>query len=161
MMNLNSLRTTLKYVCCWPILPLALSFSMTGCTKPIPVDFGQVCTAENDNKYISVEGYLRTGASVLCSSHDGTRACGLELTDKPDGGSTINAYVEEGTGNSQMEPLPKGYSDDNLKIRTQDGSLVAPRERVRIMGIAKTATGIINSATNTVCFIDVDSIEKP
>ncbi|HEY0544210.1 MAG TPA: hypothetical protein VGC91_02345 [Pyrinomonadaceae bacterium] len=133
--------------------------ALDGCAKPVPVAFNQVCQKENDNKYISVEGYLRTGVTVLCSSRGGTRTCGIELAEKPDGESKINVYVEEGTGKSQMEPLPKSYSDENLKLRTTDGQTVGAQDRVRIIGTAKTATDA--SSSYTVCYIDVNKIEKP
>ncbi len=134
--------------------------SLTGCTKPVPVAFNQVCQKENDNRYISVEGYVRTGVTVFCSSRNGTRACGLELADKPDGNSAISVYVEEGTGNSQMQPLPKSYSPDDLKLRAKDGQPIGTQDRVRIIGTAKTTTDAVNSSY-TICFIDVTKIEKP
>jgi hypothetical protein len=133
---------------------------LAGCTKPVPIAFNQVCQKENDNRYISVEGYLRTGVTVLCSSRGGTRSCGLELSDKPDGSSTISVYVEEGTGRSQMEPLPKSYSNEDLKLRTKDGQPITTQDKVRIIGTAKTTTDAVNSSY-TICFIDVTKIEKP
>jgi hypothetical protein len=133
---------------------------ISGCTKPVPVEFGQVCQSENDKKYISVEGYLRTGVSVLCSTRNGTRTCGLELTDKPDGENKISVYIEEGTGKSQMEPLPKNYGKDSLKLHTSDGRVAGPQDRVRVIGKSSTATDATN-ASYTVCYIDVDKIEKP
>ena len=134
--------------------------SLMGCTKPVPVAFNQVCQKENDNRYISVEGYLRTGVTVLCSSRNGTRACGLELADKPDGNSSVSVYVEEGAGNSQMQPLPKSYSPDDLKLRAKDGQTIGAQDRVRIVGTAKTTTDAVNSSY-TICYIDVTKIEKP
>ncbi|MBV9210324.1 MAG: hypothetical protein JOZ52_06825 [Acidobacteria bacterium] len=141
-------------------LTFILLLCLSGCAKPVPIAFNQVCQKENDNRYISVEGYLRTGVTVHCSSRNGTSACGIELVEKPDGESKISVYVEEGTGNSQMEPLPKSYSDENLKLRTKDGQSVGAKDRVRIIGTAKTATDAINSSY-TVCYIDVSKIEKP
>ena len=132
---------------------------LAGCTKPVPVALDQVCQKENDNQYISVEGYLRTGVTVLCSSRGGTRTCGLELADKPDGTGPISVYVEEGTGRSQMEPLPKSYSNDDLKLRTKDGQTITTQDKVRIIGTAKTTTDAVNSSY-TICFIDVTKIEK-
>jgi hypothetical protein len=138
---------------------LACAFALSGCAKPVAVAFDQVCTKENNDKYISVEGYLKTGVTVLCSSHGGTRTCGLELLDKPDGQSKISVDIEEGTGKSQMEALPKNYGSDDLKIRAQDGSMVSTRDRVRIIGTASTDTGAGNSSL-TVCFVKVAKIEK-
>jgi hypothetical protein len=152
-------RYHLKRISLTFTLLLLIVLGINGCTKPVAVEFGKVCQKENDDKYISVEGYLRTGASVLCSSRSGTRTCGLELSDKPDGQAKISVDVEEGTGKSQMEPLPKSYSKENLKVHTQDGSAVGPQDRVRITGTAKTATDAVNSSI-TVCYLTADKIEK-
>jgi hypothetical protein len=138
---------------------MAFAFALTGCAKPLAVAFDQVCTTENNEKYISVEGYLKTGVTVLCSSHGGTRTCGLELFDKPDGQSKISVDIQEGTGKSQMEALPKNYSSDDLKIRAQDGSAITARDRVRIIGTAATDTGAGSSSLN-VCYINVAKVEK-
>lgn len=146
--------------CLFLLAVLLFLTGLTGCTKPVPVAFNNVCRKENDNRYISVEGYLRTGVTVLCSSRGGTRACGLELADKPDGSSAISVYVEEGTGKSQMQPLPKSYSNDDLKLRSKDGQTIGTQDRVRIIGTAKTTTDAVNSSY-TICYIDVTKIEKP
>jgi hypothetical protein len=138
---------------------LALIGALSGCARPTPIAFGQVCQKENDNRYISVEGYLRTGVTVLCSSRSGTRSCGIELGDQPEGGNKISAYVEEGTGKSQMEPLPKSYGAEDLKLKSSDGQPVTPKDKVRIIGTARTATDAVNSSY-TVCYIDVSKIEK-
>ncbi len=138
---------------------LTCIFALNGCAKPVAVAFDQVCTKENNEQYISVEGYLRTGVTVLCSSHGGKRTCGLELFDKPDGQSKISVDIEEGTGKSQMEALPKNYSSEDLKIRAQDGSMIGTRDRVRIIGTAATDTGA-GSSSLTVCYINVAKIEK-
>ena len=152
-------RCYLKRIITTLSLLLLAVLGINGCTKPVAIEFGKVCQKENDNKYISVEGYLRTGVSVLCSSRGGTRTCGLELSDKPDGQAKISVDVEEGTGKSQMEPLPKSYSKENLKVHTHDGSTVGPQDRVRITGTAKTATDAVNSSI-TVCYLSADKIEK-
>jgi hypothetical protein len=133
---------------------------LTGCTKPVPVTFNNVCQNANDNIYVSVEGYLTTGTSVFCSSSDGTRTCGLELVDSPAGTNKISVYLEEGTGKSQMEALPKSYSKENLKVRDSDGQVVGPQDRVRVIGIAASASDVVNSSYS-VCYINVEVIERP
>ena len=148
-----------KTICARLALTLCF-FGFNSCTRPRPVELKSLCQNENDNIYVSVEGYLRTGASVLCSSPDGSRACGLELSDKPDGTTGISVYVEEGTGKSQMEPLPKSYSRESLKIHTADGNVLGTQDRVRVFGIAKSGTDVASSSL-TLCYINVDKIEKP
>lgn len=135
-------------------------FGLVSCSKPTPVEFKNICQKENDYAYVSVEGYLRTGSNVLCSSRDGTRACGLELLERLDGGNKISVYVEEGTGKSQMDPLPKSYGKENLKIRTGNGQVLGPEERVRIIGTARIGTDVANSSYS-ICYVDVVKIERP
>lgn len=133
---------------------------LVGCSKPTPVELNKVCQKENDDAYVAVEGYLRIGASVLCSSREGTRSCGLELLERADGGGKISVFVEEGTGNNQMEPLPNGYITENLKIRARDGQILGPQDRVRIIGIAKNGGEIVDSSYS-ICYVNVEKIEKP
>lgn len=143
----------------WIVL-IVFSLGLLSCTKPIPVAFNNACQKENNNVYISVEGYLSTGTSVLCSSRDGTRTCGLELADSPNGTNKISIYLEEGTGKNQMEPLPKSYSKENLKIRDRDGQVHSAQDRVRVIGIAKSGNDVVNSSY-AVCYINVQEIERP
>lgn len=133
---------------------------LAGCAKPVLVDISNACQNGNDNKYIAVEGYLRTGTTVLCSSREGTRSCGLELTDKPDGESKLNVYVEVGTGKSQMDQLPKNYGKDDLRIRDKDGRTFGALDRVRILGVAKNGDAVVNNSY-TVCYMNVQKIERP
>lgn len=136
------------------------SFELISCTKPVPVAFDNACQKEYDNIYVSIEGFLSTGTSVLCSSRDGTRTCGLNLVDSPDGTNKISVYLEEGTGKSQMEPLPKNYGKENLKIRDSDGQVLGARDRVRVTGIAKNTNDVVGSSY-VVCYINVQEIERP
>ncbi len=140
------------------LLILLCGVGFAGCAKPTPLEFGSVCQKDNDQKYVSVEGYLGAGVTVLCSTHGSVRACGLELYDKPGSTSKISAYIEEGTGDNEMEPPTRNYTKDSLKIRTDGGQLVTPQDKVRITGTAKTATDA--NGSYSVCFIDVKKIEK-
>lgn len=135
-------------------------FGIVSCAKPVPVAFSNACQKENDNIYVSVEGYLSTGTSLFCSSQDGTRTCGLELLDSPDGTNKISVYVEEGIGNSQMEALPKNYSKENLKVRDINGQVVGAKDRIRVVGIARNGNDGADSSFS-VCYINVEEIERP
>jgi len=153
--NYMSARAMLALI----ILPL-WSLGFVGCAKPVPVTFDNLCKKENNNLSISIEGYLTTGTSVLCSSRDGKRTCGLELLDTPDGTNKVNAYVEEGTGKSQMEPLPKSYSKDDLRLHDNEGKVFGPQDRVRVIGIAKS-DGDGANASYVICYVNVVKIERP
>jgi hypothetical protein len=59
-----------------------------------------------------------------------------------------------------MEPLPKLYSKESLKVRTDNGHVLGTKDRVRVIGIAKNGSGVDNSST-TICFINVEKIEQP
>jgi hypothetical protein len=154
-MNMNSYRGIKSGI---SLLVLSCAVGFAGCAKPTPVEFGSLCQKDNDQKYISVEGYLGAGITVLCSTHGSVRACGLELYDKPGSTSKISAYIEEGTGDNEMEPPARNYTKDSLKIRTNDGQLVTPQDKVRITGTAKTATDA--NGSHSVCFVNVNKIQK-
>lgn len=139
-------------VLCW--------IALVGCSKPVPVAFENLCQKSNDSLYISVEGYLSAGTSVLCSSQDGKRTCGLELTNSPGGTNKISVYVDEGTGKSQMEPVTKSYNKDNLIVRDNKGKIISAKDRIRVIGIAKSENDSINDSY-AVCFIYVEAIERP
>jgi hypothetical protein len=142
------------------ILLLLCTSYLTSCGKPVFVDISNACKNGNNNQYIAVEGYLRTGTTVLCSSREGTRSCGLELTDKPDGDSKLDVYVEVGTGKSQMDQLPKNYGKNDLRIRDKDGRALSAQDRVRVLGVAKHGDAVVNNSY-AICYVNVQKIERP
>jgi hypothetical protein len=143
-----------------PLFPALLvlgALAAGSCTKPQPVDFAGVCTAANEKKTIVTDGFLRIGSSVFCSNTGGGPVtCGLELHDPQGGEKKISAYVVRGTGDNQVEELPRGYKKEDLKLRDDTGALVGPDDRLRVTGVANYAEG---SGTQ-VCFINVSKIEK-
>jgi hypothetical protein len=129
----------------------------SSCTKPEPVQFADLCAAGNDKKTVVTEGYLRARVSVFCSNiGGGDVTCGLDLFDPQGGEQKIGAHVRQGSGDNQIEKLPSGFKKEDVKIRDDGGALVGAGDRVRVTGRLSYA----GNAETTVCFLNVDKIEK-
>lgn len=136
------------------LLSLA-ALALSACSeKPAePLAFAEVCAAGTDKKTVVTEGYLRPGVTMMCSNTGGGPVtCGLSLFDPQGGDRKISAYVEQGTGKSEIEKPPSGYKKEDLKLRAEDGSLVGPDDRLRVTG--RVTNG------NNVCFLNVSKVEK-
>jgi hypothetical protein len=143
-----------RFACAATLLTLA-ALALAACsTKPAePVAFAEVCAAGTDKKTVVTEGYLRPGVTIMCSNTGGGPVtCGLGLFDPQGGERKISAYVEEGTGASEVEKPASGYKKGDLKLHAADGSLVGPDDRLRVTG--RVTNG------NNVCFLNVSKIEK-
>jgi hypothetical protein len=122
---------------------------------PTKVAYKDICTAENDNKLIRIEGYLGLG---VVAQRDGDPTTGepywhVQLAKKPGGEGDVSVFLYEGDGKNQMKPVPDQYSPDDLKVKATNGKPVGPDDRVRIVGEANTGDGV--------CYIDpVEKIRK-
>ncbi len=116
-------------------LTLALLACLTwGCSSPpppaTPQTFSNFNTQSNHEKQISLEGYLRLPVTALVSD-----TMLLDLVETPDSkakGVPVNLYV--GSSANQVEKPPKDYTDKDLKVHANDGSLVEPNQKVRVSG---------------------------
>ena len=143
-----------RSACAATLLTLAaLALAACSAEPAEPVAFAEVCAAGTDKKTVVTEGYLRPGVSIMCSNTGGGPVtCGLSLFDPQGGERKISAYVEQGTGASEVEKPASGYKQGDLKLRADDGSLVGPQDRLRVTG--RVTNG------NNVCFLNVSKIEK-
>jgi len=134
---------------------LALSIFLTGCKKEaVAIDASKVCAVENEKKYVVTSGYLDGSKSVYCSNTGGRMDCGLDLVGSPGGKRIFGADIEEGTGANQIEKLPSGYKDEDIKIHDNSGGLINMSNKV-------TVTGQMSIAPDgSVCFMEIDKIEK-
>ncbi|HEX7175480.1 MAG TPA: hypothetical protein VF240_09500 [Pyrinomonadaceae bacterium] len=144
----------MKRFACAATLLTGAALALAACSKPAePVAFAEVCAAGTDKKTVVTEGYLRPGASIMCSNTGGGPVtCGLGLFDPQGGEKKISAYVEQGTGASEVEKPASGYKQGDLKLRADDSSLVGPNDRLRV-------TGRVTNGDN-VCFLNISKIEK-
>ena len=132
------------------LLLAALSGLMLGCSSApppaTPMTFATWNTKENDQKQISLEGYVRLPAAALVSD-----TMLLELHEKPEGkSSSVDFSTRIGSGKNQVEKPPKDYSDKDLKLHANDGSLVGPQDKVRISG------KVVYSPSTSILFEPID-----
>jgi len=115
-----------------------------------PVTHATICNPENDQKRVSLEGYLSSeGMMTFCSR--GT--CSLSLRDKlGKGARAITVGIRQGGGKNHMEDLPKNFSPKDLKFTTNEGKEIGNMAHVFVTGIAVAGQGCQ--------ILDVDMIES-
>ena len=122
---------------------LFLAVGSAACSNrpPTPVTFGDVC--QKAGSRVVIEGYLRLPVmGTNCKSN----RCMLNLISALQGQvQSIPAQVRDtakpGSGVNAIEPLPAKFSDRDLRIHANDGSVVAPNTKLRITGEVQKAGG--------------------
>lgn len=132
------------------LLLATLTFGFLGCSSPpppaTPQTFANFNTQANHEKQISLEGYLRLPAAAMISD-----TMLLDLNENPDGkGKSVSVSIYLGSSANQVEKPPKDYSDKDLKVHANDGSLVGPDQKVRVAG------KLIFSPSSSILFKPVD-----
>lgn len=116
-------------------LTLTLLACLTwGCSSPpppaTPQTFANYNTQANHDKQISLDGYLRLPVSALVSD---TMLLDLHEASDPKSQSVpVSLYV--GASANQVEKPPKDYTDKDLKVHANDGSLIEANQKVRVSG---------------------------
>jgi hypothetical protein len=135
------------------IATLVVTACLAACSSrpPTPVTFNDVCQKTGDR--VVIEGYLRL---PLMGTNCKSNRCMLTLISGLQGQlQSITAQVRNtakpGSGVNAMEPLPEKFSDRDLRIHANDGSVVAPNTKLRIAGEVQKAGGG--------CELSVDVIE--
>ncbi len=113
-------------------LILLSSLLCAACSSPpppaTPQTFANYNTQANDQKQISLEGYLRLPVSALVSD-----TMLLDLVEAPDSkGKPASVSLYVGTSANQVENPPKDYTEKDLKVHANDGSLIEPNQKVRV-----------------------------
>lgn len=128
---------------------------LAGCKKEaVRVELSNICSPDNEKKYVTTSGYLDPGSSVFCSNTGGRMDCGLDVIADPGGKRVFGADIEEGSGASEIEKLSGSYKKEDIKIHYDNGGLVNLSDKV-------TLTGQMSIAPDgSVCFMEVDKIEK-
>lgn len=130
--------------------------SLVGCKKDaVRVDISKLCSPENEKKYVTTSGYLDDKGSIFCSNIGGGRMdCMLDVTADVGGAKVCGADTEEGSGENQIEKLPRGYKREDIKIHDNGGNVIRLSDKVTLSGqMSVTPDG-------SVCFMEVDKIEK-
>lgn len=124
---------------------------LTACQEPETVSFEEICNTANQKKNVVVDGYFSLGASVYCSDISGERRCGLVFNRYPDGDLELSVEVMEGWRKNRMIPLESGYLEEDLQIKTSDGSMIGVGDHVQVSGELLV--------TEDVCLMYVNKIE--
>lgn len=123
----SNLKTRIKL---WGLTALLCA----GCASPPPpataVSWKDFNTQGNNDKQISLEGYVRMPVAALVSD-----TMLLELHEQADGkGANVSFSTTVGSSANQMEKPPEKYTDADLKLHAKDGSLVKATDKVRVSG---------------------------
>lgn len=125
---------------------------LVGCAREAAdVAFADACDPVYEDQYISTVGYFAAESSVYCSNTGGDYRCGLDFFDAPGSANRLTADVLEGNGRNQMAQLPDSYTDADLQIKADDGTVIGVGQRVRITGEMLIGEGV--------CLMSVDKIE--
>ena len=131
---------------------LAIACNQTG----TPVEYSKACVAENDKKYIEVNGFLNPRTSVYCSNTGGGPVrCGVDLLENPNSqNAPLSADIELGKTANNIEEIKSSYKKEDVKIHDNNGNLINLAEKVKITGKLNVVPGTDR------CFITVSKIEK-
>lgn len=111
-----------------------LAYLSWGCSSPpppaTPQTFTSFNTQSNHEKQISLEGYLRLPVTALVSD-----TMLLDLIETPDSkAKAVPVSLHIGSSANQVEKPPKDYTEKDLKVHANDGSLIEPTQKVRVSG---------------------------
>ena len=139
------------------ILILVTAAFISGCSKTaVPVEIGQVCTPDNEKKYIVTEGYLSDRGSIFCSNiGGGSVKCGLDVIAATNGTKIFGADVVQGSGADEIEKLESGYKSGDVKVHDNAGNIIKFSDKLKLTGQMSITPDL------SVCFMTVDKIEKP
>lgn len=140
------------------LLAVLLLVVVAGCSEPpVQVAHGDVCSLENDDKVVSVDGYFQLGLTMYCSDVSGNYRCGLDFVSAPGAEDGFSVDVIEGDGNNELSPLPDSYTDADLKLQTDNNETVTQENKVRITGDLSVSQDPVSN--DMVCYMYVDKIE--
>ena len=135
------------------IATLLVTVCLAACSSrpPTPVTFGDVCQKAGER--VVIEGYLRLPVmGTNCKSG----RCMLNLISELRGQvksilAQVRNTAKPDSGVNAMEPLPEKFRDQDLRVHANDGRVVAPNTRLRLVGDVQKAGGG--------CELSVDVIE--
>lgn len=158
------------------ILMLAV-FAAASCGRSASapaIEYAQVCTPQNADKEVAVQGFLNVTDKVPCVKMlNIKRDCAFKFMDKVNiTGTEIMVYLAEGTDRNQAETpdAQKSSSEvrpsivfarEEVRFRLDDATLVVPQKDV---ATPVTVTGKVNlsdgSGGDKICSIMASRIEK-
>ena len=134
------------------IMISAFPLFLSACQDPVEIDFADICKVENNDLLVVTDGYFSLSSTLYCSDVSGELRCGLVFNSYPDGNLEFSIEVREGRIRNRMLHLKSGYLEEDLKIKTADGSYIGVGDHVKVTGTLLV--------TEDVCLMYVDKIEK-
>ena len=119
----------------------------------VAIGYTDACKKENNGKALAVEGYFATGKMLNCFGEEANRKCYLKFVKRPGESEGYMIRVKTGKSANQMEELGNFFSPEDLHLRLNDGKLIGPLDRVRVIVLADT--------TGAVCSLDTMEIQAP
>jgi len=130
---------------------ISLMLAACAAKTATPVSFADVCKLENDHKQLSTVGYFDPGISVFCSDTGGDYRCSFDFLESVGSENKFSADLLEGNGKNQLAKLPDDYSNEDVKIKTDDGTVIGVEQKARISGEMLITEGV--------CLMEVHKIE--
>lgn len=130
--------------------------------QPTVIAFGDICKPENNDKDITIEGFVWTTKSVNCKrTARFRRLCAVELYETAEHkGTPVTVRFREGDGNSEMAGLPEKFTQKDIKLKTASGETIGTSEKIRLTGYAETK-GDSDDMKEFGCHLNIKKIEKP
>jgi hypothetical protein len=135
----------------WNVLAVTLVAGvglLAGCgpAEPPPVmSIAEACAPENNDKAVSVVGYIQADFMVFC-----TDSCTLDFAETPDGDSPLSPYITVGTGANQMRELPDDFKPEDIQVSAQDGTVLSAGDRMQLSGTI--------TVNESVCLMEVTQV---
>lgn len=116
--------------------PLLCVVLIAGCGESpkgpgVPTTFDAVCDKANDGKRLLLEGYADFPESFKSKEASIMMRLRPALDQRT---SVVGIAVPLGNGPNQVEMPPKKFTSANMKLHTQDGKVLGPRDKVKVSG---------------------------
>lgn len=102
--------------------------------KGVAINFSKAFDKSMNDEIVTMEGYLMLPEYLYQSPG----SIGLNFYERENqffAAHQMNVSIVTGEGNNAMQPLPKNYKAEDVKIRANDGGLINPGDRVRVTGL--------------------------
>jgi hypothetical protein len=111
----------------------------------------EVCVPANNDKVVSIIGYVSVGGFSIISDNDFP----VKLVESMQSEDEITVYVDLGNGPNTMKPLPNGdFTNEDIQLNLADGGTKGWGSRVKV-------TGRLTVNEHTCAIYDVDKLEAP
>lgn len=150
------------------LVPLVLIGALfAGCSKEAEkVDFNTACGGANESGIVTVEGYVKNDSTTCSPNMAGSRDCSLTLSEDLDENLKVPIFfsLAEGAKGNQVETQGTGgtkssekFSRENIRIRSDNGSIINIQEKVAVSGDASL---LISSSMAPVCVMEATKIKQ-